>query len=82
MNITEKPLAATMGIGDDKTLVETAFGLTQKGSVLSYQQPIFPSKSFKTHRDSPPYPLLPLGEYRPAPTECVHVCTEEEHFHL
>lgn len=81
-NITEKPPAATMGISDEKTLVEAAFGLAQKGSVLSYQQPIFPSKSFKMYQDSPPYPPLPLGEYRLAPTECVHVCTEEEHFHL
>ncbi|TDH02383.1 hypothetical protein EPR50_G00172220 [Perca flavescens] len=34
-SIREKPLAATMGISDEKTLVETAFGLAQRGSVLS-----------------------------------------------
>ncbi|XP_044188127.1 uncharacterized protein LOC122967508 [Thunnus albacares] len=81
-DITEKPLAATMSISDEKTLVETAFGLAQKENVLLYQQPILPTKSVKMHQDPPPNPPLPLGEYRLAPTECVHVCTEEEHFHL
>ncbi|XP_051553961.1 uncharacterized protein LOC127440904 [Myxocyprinus asiaticus] len=52
------------------------------GSVLSYQQPILPTKSINMHQDPPPYPPLPLGEYRVHPTECVHVCTEEEHLHL
>uniref|UniRef100_A0A8C4NPZ3 YqaJ viral recombinase domain-containing protein n=1 Tax=Dicentrarchus labrax TaxID=13489 RepID=A0A8C4NPZ3_DICLA len=81
-SISEKPLAATMGISDEKTLVETAFGLAQRGSVLSYQQPVLSTKSVKMHQDPPPYPPLPIGEYRLAPTDCVHVCTEEEHFHL
>ncbi|XP_039670274.1 uncharacterized protein LOC120567383 [Perca fluviatilis] len=81
-SIREKPLAATMGISDEKTLVETAFGLAQRGSVLSYQQPVLPTKSVKMHQDPPPYPPLPIGEYKLAPTDCVHVCTEEEHFHL
>ncbi|XP_016314932.1 uncharacterized protein LOC107667722 [Sinocyclocheilus anshuiensis] len=80
--ITEKPLVATMGICEEKTLVETAFGLAQKGSVLSYQQPIMPTKSVNMHQDYPCYQPLPLGEYRLDPTKCVHVCTEEEHFHL
>ncbi len=81
-NITEKPRAATMAISKEKTLVETTFGLAQKGSVLSYQHPILPTKSVKMHQDPPPYPPLPLWEYRLDPTVCVHVCTEEEHFHL
>lgn len=80
--ITEKPLVATMGICEEKTLVETAFGLAQKGSVLSYQQPILPTRSVNLHQDCPPFPPLPLGQYRLDRTECVHVCTEEEHFHL
>ncbi|CAM4733060.1 unnamed protein product [Leuciscus chuanchicus] len=81
-SIREKPLAATMGISDEKTLVETAFGLAQRGSVLSYQQPVLPTKLVNMHQDPPPYPPLPIGEYRLAPTYCVHVCTEEEHFQL
>ncbi|CAM4713093.1 unnamed protein product [Leuciscus chuanchicus] len=81
-SIREKPLAATMGISDEKTLVETVFGLAKRGSVLSYQQPVLPTKLVKMHQDPPPYPPLPIGEYRLAPTDCVHVCTEEEHFHL
>ncbi|KAF4103617.1 hypothetical protein G5714_016500 [Onychostoma macrolepis] len=72
------------GLRKDKenTLVETAFGLAQKGSVLSYQQPIMPTKSVNMHQDCPSYPRLPLGEYRLDPTKCMCVCTEEEHFHL
>lgn len=79
---TEKPIIASMGISEEKTLVETAFGLAQKGSVLSYQQPIPPSRSLQIHQNPPPNPLLPLVDYRLAPTECVHVSTEEEYFHL
>lgn len=74
-DVTEKSLAASMVISDEKTLVEIAFGLAQNGSVLSYQQPILPTKSVKMHQDPPPDPLLPLGEYKLALTECVHVCT-------
>lgn len=80
--ITEKPLVATMGVCEEKTLVETAFVLVQKGRVLSYQQPIMPTKSVNMHQDCPSYPPLPLGEYRLDPTKCMHVCTEEEHFHI
>ena len=81
-DIKEKPLVATVGISDEKTLVETAFGMAQKGSVLSYQLPILPTKSVKMHQDAPPYPPLPPEEYRLHPTQCVHVCTQEEHFFL
>ncbi|KAI4884811.1 hypothetical protein NFI96_026067, partial [Prochilodus magdalenae] len=52
-----------------KTLVETAFGMAQKGSVLSYQLPILPTKSVKMHQDAPPYPPLPPEEYRLHPTQ-------------
>lgn len=81
-DVTEKPLIANMGNGDEKTLVQTAFGLAQKGRVLSYQQPILPTKSVSMHQDAPLYPPPPLGEYRLAPTVCVHVCAEEEQFNL
>ena len=50
----EKPLAATMGITVEKTLVETVFG-----SVLSYQQPVVPSKIITIHKAEPPYPAMP-----------------------
>ncbi|KAI4897071.1 hypothetical protein NFI96_011419, partial [Prochilodus magdalenae] len=70
-DIKEKPLVATMGISDEKTLVETAFGMAYKG-VLSYQLSIFPTKSVKMHQDAPPYPPLPPEEYRLHPIQCVH----------
>lgn len=78
----EKPVVANMGISDEKTLVETVFGLAQKGSILSYQQPISQSKYINIHIDPSPYPAMPLVDYSLSPTECVHVCTEQEHFHI
>lgn len=80
--LSEKPLVTTMGITSEKTMVETAFGLAQRGSVLSYQQPLMPTRVITLHEDAPAYPALPLEDYRLAPTECVHMCTEREHFHL
>ncbi|KAI4881527.1 hypothetical protein NFI96_032360 [Prochilodus magdalenae] len=71
LDIKEKPQlwASVM-----KTLVETAFGMAQKVSVLSYLLPILPTKSVKVHQDAPPYPPLPPEECRLHPTQCVHVC--------
>ncbi|XP_031429123.2 uncharacterized protein LOC116221807 [Clupea harengus] len=80
--IEERPLIATMSISAEKSLVETSFGLAQKGSVLSYQQPILPTKLIKIHMDAPPFPKLPTDIYRLAPTDCVHELTEEENLHL
>ena len=79
--VTDKPMIAWMSI-QEKTLVQTRLGLAQRGSLLSYQQPLLSSKTINVHPDAPPYPLLPLEEHRLAPTACVHVCTEEEQFHL
>ncbi|MED6243932.1 hypothetical protein ATANTOWER_030516 [Ataeniobius toweri] len=81
-DVTDRPLAANMRISNEETPVETALGLAKKGSVLSYQQPILTTNSVEIHQDHPPYPSLPLSEHRMDPTKCVHVCTEEEHFHL
>ena len=36
-NLEDKPLVSTMNMGPGKPMVETAFGLVQKGSMLSYQ---------------------------------------------
>lgn len=72
-DVMEKPLAATMGITVEKTLVETAFELAQKGSVLSYQQPVVPSKLITIHKDAPPYPAMPQEDYRLSKTVCVCV---------
>lgn len=80
--IKERPLIATMAISDEKTLVETSLGLAQKGSVLSYQQPILPTKVINIYMDAPPFPQVPLDDYRLAPTDWAHELTEEQHFHL
>ncbi|XP_030271599.1 uncharacterized protein LOC115580976 [Sparus aurata] len=81
-DVLEKPLAATMGITVEKTLVETVFGLAQKGSVLSYQQPVVPSKIITIHKAVPPYPAMPREDYRLSPRRCVHVCNEKEDLHI
>lgn len=78
--LEERPLIATMVISDEKTLVETSLGLAQKGSLLSYQQPILPTKVINIH--APPFTQLPINDYRPAPTDWAHELTEEQHFHL
>lgn len=78
----DRPLVTTMGMSVDKPLVESEFGLVQRGSILSYQQPKIHSKNIDTHRNAPPYPSLPLEAHNLSPTECVWVCTEQEQLHL
>ncbi|XP_063043972.1 uncharacterized protein LOC134438351 [Engraulis encrasicolus] len=78
----DRPLITKMGIGTDKRLVESAFGLVQRGSVLSYQQPKRDSRSTEVHPHAPPPPSLPLASHQLSPTESVWVCTEEEQLHL
>ncbi|CAB1351236.1 unnamed protein product, partial [Coregonus sp. 'balchen'] len=62
-HMLDKPLVTTMVMTVDRPLVESAFGLVQKGSVLSYQQPKLATKHIKVHKDAPPNPSLPLVDY-------------------
>ncbi|KAK7151608.1 hypothetical protein R3I94_008063 [Phoxinus phoxinus] len=48
----DKPLVTTMNMSPDKPLVESAFGLVQEGSTLSYQQPVLTSRYITLH-DAP-----------------------------
>lgn len=69
-DITEKPPAATLGISDEKIgdeKNEDAFGLAEKRSVLSYQQPILATKLVRMHLGPPPNPVLLLGELQACP---------------
>ncbi|CAI5665017.1 unnamed protein product, partial [Oreochromis niloticus] len=79
-NIEDRPLV--MNMRPDKPLVESAFGLVQEGSVLSYQQPVLTTRYITLHRDAPPTPHLPLEGYDTLPSDCVFVCSEEELLHL
>ncbi|CAI5655684.1 unnamed protein product [Oreochromis niloticus] len=81
-NIEDRPLVTTMNMRPDKPLVESAFGLVQEGSVLSYQQPVLTTRYITLHRDGPPTPHLPLEGYDILPSDCVFVCSEEELLHL
>lgn len=81
-SIEDRPLVTTMNMGPDKPLVESAFGLVQRGSVLSYQKPALTSRYITLHHDVPPTPHLPLEDYNILPSDCVFVCSEEELLHL
>ena len=76
------PLVATMDMSVEKRLVESQFGLVQRGSVLSYQLPILPTRHMVLHPNAPPPPRLPLEDHKMSASECEWVCTEEEHLHL
>ncbi|KAK1894427.1 Vacuolar protein-sorting protein BRO1 [Dissostichus eleginoides] len=62
-SIEDRPLVTTMNMRADKPLVESAFGMVQEGSVLSYQMPAFKSRYIVLHNDAPPTPHLPLEGY-------------------
>ncbi|KAL4008466.1 hypothetical protein ACER0C_002318 [Sarotherodon galilaeus] len=49
-NIEDRPLVTTMNMRPDKPLVESAFGLVQEGSVLSYQQPVLTTRYITLQR--------------------------------
>ena len=76
------PLAASMGMTAEMTLVESQFGLVQRGSVLSYQSPKLPTRYIEIHPNAPPSPRLPLEAHNMSASECQWVCTEEEHLHV
>ncbi|KAK1900386.1 ATP-dependent Clp protease proteolytic subunit, partial [Dissostichus eleginoides] len=62
-SIEDRPLVTTMNMRPDKPLVESAFGMVQEGSVLSYQMPALTSRYTKLHTDTPPTPHLPIEGY-------------------
>lgn len=80
-NLEDKQLVTTMNMSPDKPLIESAFGLVQEGSVLSYQQPVLTSRYITLH-DAPSTPPLPLEGHHLAPSKCMFVCTGEELLHL
>ncbi|KAF3833128.1 hypothetical protein F7725_026793 [Dissostichus mawsoni] len=48
-SIEDRPLVTTMNMRADKPLVESAFGMVQEGSVLSYQMPALKSRYIVLH---------------------------------
>ncbi|KAJ4949034.1 hypothetical protein JOQ06_020553 [Pogonophryne albipinna] len=79
-SIEDRPLVTTMNMRAYKPLVESAFGMVQDGSVLSYQMPALKSRYIVLHNG--PTPHLPLEGYDILPCECVFVCSEEELLHM
>ena len=78
----DSPIVATMGMTVEKRLVESQFGLVQRGSVLSCQLPKLSTRHMVLHLNAPPPPRLPLEDHKMPASECEWVCTEEEHLHL
>ncbi|KAL7859093.1 hypothetical protein SRHO_G00142400 [Serrasalmus rhombeus] len=81
-SLEDKPPVTTMGMAPHKPAVQCAFGMVQEGSVLSYQQPVLPSRHITLHPDVPSTPLLPLKDHHLDAPTCAFVCTEQELFHL
>ncbi|XP_036072734.1 uncharacterized protein LOC112155807 isoform X1 [Oryzias melastigma] len=75
------PTICTMGITCEVPLVDSALGLVQAGSPLSYQQPKARSSPF-AHIDAPPRPDLPLAGYRLETSSSVFVFTEHQQLHF
>nr|XP_055076863.1 uncharacterized protein LOC129456058 [Misgurnus anguillicaudatus] len=78
----DMPLVTKMVMSIDKPLVDSEFGLIQRGSIISYQQPKLQTQCTELHKNAPGPPCLPLITHQLSPTECVWVCTEEEHLHI
>ncbi|KAJ4926853.1 hypothetical protein JOQ06_014598 [Pogonophryne albipinna] len=81
-SIEDRPLVTTMNMRPDKPLVESAFGIVQEGSVLSYQMPALTSRYTTLHTDTPPTPHLPIEGYVILPCDLPLVCSEEEQLHM
>lgn len=74
----DRPLVTSMGMSMDKPLVDSEFGLVQRGSEISYQQPKLQTRCMELHQSGPPPPCLPPVTHQLSPAECVWVCTEEQ----
>lgn len=73
--------APTMGITCEVPLVDSALGLVQAGSLLSYQQPKARSQCV-AHHDAPPCPDLPLVGCRLETSCSMFVFTEHQQLHF
>ncbi|XP_078140703.1 uncharacterized protein LOC144539475 [Centroberyx gerrardi] len=79
-----RPLVCTMGMSADKPLVDSRFGPVQAGSVLSYQQPPVKTHHINHHKDAPPFPSLPLEDYRldQSLQGCMFVLSKHDELHI
>ncbi|CAB1351284.1 unnamed protein product, partial [Coregonus sp. 'balchen'] len=79
-----KPLICSMGMSAEKLLVDSHFGKVQVGSLLSYQQPPITSQHIVHHKETPPFPSLPLDGYRLESNfqGCTFELSEEDQLHI
>ncbi|CAB1354054.1 unnamed protein product, partial [Coregonus sp. 'balchen'] len=79
-----KPLICSMGMSAEKLLVDSHFGKIQVGSLLSYQQPPITTRHIVYHKETPPFPSLPLDGYRLESNfqRCTFVLSEEDQLHM
>ena len=71
-----------MGMSADSPMVVSRFGPVQAGSVLSYQHPPVRERYILHHEDAPPFPPLPLEDYRPEQTGALFVFSEHDELHI
>lgn len=74
------PLIASIGMSLDDSLVDSAFGNVQAGSVLSYQEPTATARNITPHQDAPP--PLPLDGYTLDQSVCLFVYSKHELLHM
>ena len=77
-----KPLICSMSA--EKLLVDSHFGKVQVGSLLSYQQPPITTQHIVHHKETSPFPSLPLDGYRLERNfqSCTFVFSEEDQLHI
>lgn len=78
-----KPLICSMGMCAEKLLADSHCGKVQVGSLLSYQQPPI-TWHIVHHKETPPFPSLPLDGYRLESNfqGCTFVFSEEDQLHI
>ncbi|XP_065109040.1 uncharacterized protein [Paramisgurnus dabryanus] len=79
---TTAPLVTTIGMCNDDSFVDSAFGKVQVGSVLSYQQPAATTRNITPHKDAPAPPHLPLDDYSLDSSVCLFVYSKHELLHM
>lgn len=79
---TIAPLVTTMGMSSDDSLVDSASGKFQAGSVLSYQQPAATTSNITPHQDAPSQQPLPLDGYNFDPSVCLFMHSKHGLLHM
>lgn len=65
LDLLDMPIVTSMGMSMDKPLVDSEFGLVQRGSVIPYQQTNLLTRcTSELHQNGPPPSCLPLVTHK------------------